>query len=409
MNRYVIIGGGIAALGCIDALIGADDECSITVVSEENTTPYARPLISYYLQGKTDFDKMQYRTADFYEKNNIEFLTGETAVSIDGKTVVCKSGRKIEFDKLLAATGSSPFVPPFKGLEKVKNKFTFMTEQDALDIEQATDGDSDVLIIGAGLIGLKCAEGLRAKAGHITVCDLADRVLPSILDSDCAAIVQQKLEDAGIELMLGDSAEEFSETGALMKSGKKVHFDVLVLAVGVRPNLSLLESIGAQIGRGVIVNDKCETSVPDVYAAGDITESRDISSGENKVMAILPNAYMEGYCAGVNMSGGDSSFDNRIPMNSIGFFGYHIMTAGSYADGDMYEQRDGDSVKRLFTKDNRLVGFMLLGNVERAGIYTSLVRNSTPLDTVDFEKLKINPSLLGFSDKYRRKNLGGVL
>ena len=151
-----------------------------------------------------------------------------------------------------------------------------------------------------------------------------------------------------------------------------------------------------------------ETSVKDIYAAGDLTESRDISSGTDKVMAILPNAYMGGLCAGRNMAGADDDFDSKIPMNSIGLFGCHIMSAGSY-DGDVYEEKTGDGLKKLFTKDNRLTGFILINNNDRAGIYTSLIRNKTPLDTIDFEKIKKNPSLLPFSYEYRRKNLGGVL
>ena len=283
-----------------------------------------------------------------------------------------------------------------------------MTEADALAIENAVTPKSRVLIVGAGLIGLKCAEGLFGRVKEITVCDLADRVLSSILDSECAPYVAKKLTENGIKLMLGDSAESFDKNTAKMKSGKTVEFDVLVMAVGVRPNLSLLRDIGAKINRGAVVNDKMETSVKDIYAAGDLTESRDISSGTDKVMAILPNAYMGGLYAGRNMAGAEDEFDSKIPMNSIGLFGCHIMSAGSY-DGDVYEEKTEDGLKKLFTKDNRLTGFILINNNDRAGIYTSLIRNKTPLDTIDFEKIKKNPSLLPFSYEYRRKNLGGVL
>ncbi len=406
MKNYVIIGGGIAALGCIEGIRSADKDGAITLVGGENYTPYARPLISYYLEGKTTIEKMKYRSDDFYRENNVKMMKNVKAVKINQSTVECSDGSVLPFDKLLAATGSDPFVPPIKGLETVKNKFTFMTIDDTLAIEKAASKDSRVLIVGAGLIGLKCAEGLYGRVAEITVCDLADKVLSSILDSECAGIVQKKLEEAGIKFMLSDSAESFDENSAKMKSGKTVGFDILVMAVGVRPNVSLLKEIGAEVNRGVKVNDKMETTVPGIYAAGDVTEGCDISSGTEKIMAILPNAYMGGSCAGKNMAGETSLFDNQIPMNSIGFFGYHIMTAGSY-DGKLYEERCGDDIKRLYVKDNRLIGFIILGNIQKTGIYTSLIRNKTPLDTIDFDTIKKNPSLMAFSGEYRRKNLGG--
>lgn len=409
MKNYVIIGGGIASLGCIEGIRKHDSEGKITLICVEDYLPYARPLISYYLENKTTLEKMNYRSEDFYKKNNVEVKKGVKATKINRNTVSCDDGNEVAFDRLLTATGSSPFVPPISGLENVKNVFTFMTICDTLKLEKAIKKNSRVLIVGAGLIGLKCAEGLAGRVKEITVCDLADKVLSSILDNECASIVKEKIEENGIKFMLSDSVERFeSANTAKMKSGKTVEFDVLVMAVGVRPNLSLLKEIGAEINRGVKVNNKMETSLPGIYAAGDLTEGHDITSGGDKVMAILPNAYMQGLCAGENMSGSDSEFDNQMPMNSIGFFGYHIMTAGSY-DGELYEEKTEDTVKKLYIKDNKLIGLIFLGNVDKVGIYTSLIRNQTPLDTIDFDSIKKNPSLLAFSQNYRRKNLGGVL
>ena len=270
-----------------------------------------------------------------------------------------------------------------------------------------------MLIIGAGLIGLKCAEGLSGRVASITVCDLADRVLSSILDSDCAALMQSHLEKNGISFLLGDSVSGFDGGTALMKSGKSINFDVLVLAVGVRANISLVKDAGGETNRGIIVDGSMKTSLPGIYAAGDCAEGIDISCGQRKVLAILPNAYMQGKCAGVNMAGGSEVFDKGIPMNSIGFFGLHAMTAGSCFTGKdgvgLYEERDGGSVKRLYTKDGLLTGFVLIGRSERAGIYTSLIREKIPLDLIDFEILKKTAALSAFSPESRRKKLGGVV
>lgn len=415
MKQYVIIGNGVAAAGCIEGIRSVDAEGKITVVSEEDRAVYCRPLISYYLEGKTDLERMKYRGDDYYETMGCEVLYGKKAAAIDqtAKTVTLDDASVLPYDAVCVAAGSSPFVPQFAGLDTVEKKFTFMTVDDTLALEAAVTPDSRVLIIGAGLIGLKCAEGLQERVGSITVCDLADRVLSSILDAECAAVMQQRLEEHGIEFLLSDSAERFDGSTAVMKSGKTVGFDVLVLAIGVRANTSLVSAAGGEVNRGILINDRMETTIPGVYAAGDCTEGMDISCGQRRVLALLPNAYMQGRCAGANMAGGDAVFDQGIPMNSIGFFGLHAMTAGSYygeADGgEMYEERGEGTLKRLFTRDGYLTGFILIGKVDRAGIYTSLIRNKTPLDTVDFELLKKIPASSAFSSEIRRKEFGGVV
>ncbi len=415
MKQYVIIGNGVAAAGCIEGIRTIDSEGKIIVVSEEKHPVYCRPLISYYLEGKTDLEKMNYRSSDYYEKMGCDVIYGKKAVKINKneKEIVLDDNSVISYDSLCVAAGSSPFIPAFAGLESVEKKFSFMTIDDTLALEAAMDKNSRVLIIGAGLIGLKCAEGIKNRVAEITVCDLADRVLSSILDSECAAMMQKNLEENGISFMLGDSAERFEKNTAFMKSGKTVEFDVLVLAVGVRANTSLVKDAGGEVNRGILINDRMETTVPDIYSAGDCTEGNDISLGGNRVLAILPNAYMQGKCAGINMSGGDAVFDNAIPMNSIGFFGLHAMTAGSYFTekdgGEMYEEKSEGKLKRMFTRDGLLTGYIMIGNTARAGIYTSLIREKTPLSSIDFDLLKKDATFTAFSHESRINKFGGAV
>ena len=410
MKKYVIIGNGTAAVGCIEGLRSVDRDGEITVISEEKHAVYSRPLISYYLEGKTDLERMKYRGDSFYDDNKCKVIYGKRAVSlVEGKKQVeLDDGTRLDYDELCVATGSRPFVPPFEGLDSVQNKFNFMTLDDTLALESKLTKDARVLIVGAGLIGLKCAEGILDRVKDITVCDLAERVLSSILDTECAAVVQKHLETKGMKFMLGDTAVRFEKNQAYMKSGEVVPFDILVLAVGVRANTELVKAANGNVNRGIVVDDKMQTSIPSVYAAGDCAEGFDSSIGANRVLAILPNAYMQGHTAGVNMAGGDATFDNAIPMNSIGFFGLHMMTAGAY-DGEMIEEKTDGGMKRFFVKDGRLGGFILIGETERAGIYTSLIREKIPLDTIDFDLMKKVASNLIFSEKERRKIFGDVV
>ncbi len=407
--NYVIIGNSAAAVGCVEGIRSLDQTGKITVISSEPYHVYSRPLISYLIYGKTDEQRMKYRPDDFYEKNHVTALLGVTVTKVDYQTkqVVLDSGASVTFDKLLFATGSSAFVPPMPGLEEVPNKFTFMKLDDAKALRAAITKESRVLIIGAGLIGLKCAEGILSKVKTITVVDMAPRVLPSILDESGSAMMQKHIEEQGVQFMLGNSVAQFHKDKADLKNGETVEFDILVLAVGVRPNIKLAADMGCKVNKGILSNEHCATNLEGVYAAGDCSESHDITDDQWRVLALWPNAYMQGETAGIDMAGGDKQYDKAIPMNAIGFFGLHIITAGSY-NGDAYIAETDGTYKKLISKDNVLKGYILIGEVARAGIYTSLIRERTPLDTVDYELIKDRPQLMAFAAPERAVKLGGA-
>ena len=408
--KYVIIGNGTAAVGAVEGIRQNDTDGNITIISAEKHHVYARPLISYYLEGKTDRERMLYRPKDFYEKNKCELITGHSAkrIDTDRKAVFLDSGEILEYDKLCVAAGSSAFVPKFDGLDTVRSVHTFMTLDDALALERDVDTNSKVLIIGAGLIGLKCAEGLSSITKNITVTDISNKVLSSILDNDSSDIVKQYIEKNGIDFMLGDSVTLFDGNTAIFKSGKKLEFDILVIAVGVKPNISLISNAGGDVDRGIKVDEYMQTSLPDVYAAGDCTESHDMITGGRRIIAILPNAYMQGETAGKNMSGAHEKYNRAFAMNAIGFFGLHLVTAGVY-DGEVYTEKQGDNLKKIFYKDNLVRGFIITGNVEKAGIYTSLIRDRIPIDKIDFSLICKKPTFLAFQDEYRKNCFGGVV
>ncbi|HOP71628.1 MAG TPA: FAD-dependent oxidoreductase [Thermoclostridium caenicola] len=408
--KYVIIGNSTAAVGAVEAIRRNDRNGRIVIIGSEKYHVYSRPLISYLLLGKTDEERMKYRGDDFYSTHQCELKLGRTAQKIDveQKCVILDNGETESYDRLLLATGSSPVVPPIPGLDKVEKKFTFTTLDDARALEEALFEGARVLILGAGLIGLKCAEGISKKKVEIICVDLSPKVLSSILDDQSSEMVRKHLEDHHIRFYLGRQVTGFEGYTAVLNDGTQIPFDVLVLAVGVRPNISLLRDAGGRTNRGILIDDHCRTSIPDIYAAGDCCESLDVSSGETKIMALLPNAYMQGECAGMNMSGVDYVFDKAIPMNAIGLFGKHIITAGTYK-GDTYFESDGEHFKKLFYSDNKLNGFILIGNIEKAGIYTALIREKTPLDTIDFELICQTPGLMAFSRETRAEKLGGVV
>lgn len=404
--KYVIVGNSTAGIAAVEGIRSVDKTGEIVIVSDEPFAAYGRPLISYYLLGATDRQRMLSRPADFYEKNGVETMFGVRAEKIDpaAQTLYLQGGKQLSYDKLLVATGSRPFEPPMEGIGSVKKKFNFMTLQDALSLERVLSPRKKVLIIGAGLIGLKCLEGILDRVGSVSVVDMADRILPSILDEAGAAIVRRELEAKGAKFYLSDSVAKFESNTAHLKSGKEVSFDILVVAVGVRPNTELVKDAGGEVARGIVTDENQCTSLKNVYAAGDCAESFDITTGTRRVLALLPNAYKQGYTAGVNMAGGEAAFTDAMPLNAIGFFGSHVLTAGSY-EGDGYVQEEGDVYRRFFCKDGVLKGFILVNAPERAGIYTALIRNRTPLSAVDVQSLEIAPNLSAFPKKAREEML----
>jgi NAD(P)H-nitrite reductase large subunit len=404
---YVIIGNSAAAIGAVQGIRKNDTAGKITIISDETYHTYSRPLISYWLKGAVTENNMRYRNADFYETNNVKTIFGVSAVSFDPteKTIILSSGEIVKYDKLLIATGSKPFCPPTEGFDSVSQKFTFMKFDDAKAVKKALFPGAKVLIVGAGLIGLKAAEAVFEHTENITVIDLADRILSSILDETGASIVQKHIEGKGVKFKLGTSVAKFAENTAVLSNGDTIDFDILITAVGVRPNTELVKNAGGKVNRG-IVTDKTQAvaELKDVYAAGDCTESIDVTTNESKILALLPNAFLQGEVAGKNMAGEYIYYVNAIPMNAIGFFGCHIITAGTY-DGDEYTVSDGTNYKKLVVKDGFLKGYILIGEVDRAGIYTSLIKEHIGVSDCDFEMLKKSPKMAAFSKIRRTKKL----
>ena len=406
--RYVIIGGSAAAIGCIEGVRSVDKTGEIILLTGETEWNYSRPLISYLLEGKTTRDKMWCRPDSFFTRNGVTVKAGVLATALDAgdRTVRLSTGERLAYDRLLAATGSRPFVPPIPGLETVERTFCFQTLSDASALAEALRPESRVLILGAGLTGVKCAEGIRGLCAQIAIADLAPRVLPAVLDDTAAAMVQARMEEKGVRFYLNDSAAAFRGNTARLQSGTELEFDVLVTAVGVRPNTQLVADAGGAVDRGILVDGRCATTLPDVYAAGDCAQGYDAVSGEKRMLPLWPNAVLQGETAGINMAGGRADYTQGIALNASGVFGLHMVTAGSYEGESFTVQRDG-SYKRLVTADGVLKGVIMVGDVSRAGIYTDLIRKKKPLSEIDFDLIRESPQLMAFSQKDRRVQLGG--
>ena len=404
--HYVMIGNSYAALGAIEAIRQVDKENPITVISDEPYPCYARPLITFWLGGSVTTDHMYYRPADYYEKHNIRTLLGQRATSIDfkSKRVHLADGNTVSYDKLLIATGGKPFVPPISGLTpEVKNVHTFTKWDDAKALERLSKKGAPAVVIGGGLIGLKASEGLNDIGVDTTIVELGPRVLALALDEYSGKIASKRLNDNGIKTITGTTAkeievnEENEVSGVVLTDGSRLPCGILVVAIGVRPNIDLVRDTEIKIDRGILTDETMQTSVPDVYAAGDVTQNYNLLSKRQEVIAIVPVAYEQGRVAGLNMMGRHTEYKGEIPMNSVEIYGLPIMSMGmtNAVNENLKEEifQDHDIYRKHVYDGNRLVGALLMGNVDYGGVLTHLIRSERSLSPMMMDWLRKGDTL----------------
>lgn len=392
--QYCIIGNSAAAVGAVEAIRKIDMENSIVIVSSEPYHVYSRPLIPYLLSRKISEEKMYYREKDFYEKNMVTPILGRRVVNIDveKKKIKLDDFSYLEYSKLLLAVGSKPTVLPVRGFEK-EGVSTFTSWDDVKRIrEKVKEGACKALVIGAGLIGLKAAESLTYLGLDVTVVVRGPRILRRIVDEVTSKIIENHLKQAGIKIITKNTVKEIlgkkSVEAAVLADGKRISCELVIMAVGVQPNIDLAENIGINVNNGILVNNKMETNINGVYAAGDVAEAYNIVYEENRVTPLWPNAYKQGYVAGVNMAGKLSEYQGSLDMNSIELFDLPIISIGlTNPPNEGYESLvrfdDKNIYKKIVLKNNKVVGVIFIKNIDRVGIFTGLIKDR--VDVKDFK------------------------
>jgi NAD(P)H-nitrite reductase large subunit len=426
--RYVIIGNSAAAVSAIEAIRQYDSESSITVISDETHHVYSRPLVCHLLGELVDEERMYYRPLDFYEQHGVEPMLGVRAIGLDTqtKTVSLAGGGTVSYDRLLLAVGGKPVVPPVQGVDQA-GVFTFTKWEDAQKIDRyIKDNDARAaLVVGGGLIGMKAVKALMARGLRLTVVELADRILSTSFDHTASKLAESILRRAGTDVITGTTVTEIvgRDGGidhAVLQDGEKVDCDLVIFGIGVRPNLDLIlpepdKGTGIRTNRGIIVDERMQTSVEDVYAAGDCVETYDMLLDVERPIAIWPHATRQGHVAGCNMVGVDRSYRGGFPMNSEDIAGVPTIAVGltdPQEHRDEYEivekyDRDALTYKRLVLHRNRLVGAICIGDIDRAGIFTGLIRDQ--VDVTPFKEHLLSGSfgLISLPQEYRKHMVVG--
>ncbi|MDJ0832144.1 MAG: FAD/NAD(P)-binding oxidoreductase [Gammaproteobacteria bacterium] len=387
--QHVIIGAGPAGVIAAETLRKQDPAASITLIGDEPEPPYSRMAIPYYLIGNIEEAGTYLREPDQHLRGlNIDLLhTTVTGVDPASKTLSLSSGDPVSYDKLLIATGSQPVSPPIAGMdhERVSSCWTL---EDARKIIANTEAGSEVVLIGAGFIGSIILEALVQRGVNLSVVETGDRMVPRMLDDKAGNLLKRWCESKGVRVFTSCSVQAISDAGdgvrVSLSNGDSLAAQLVISATGVKPNIDFLAGSGIKTDQGVLVNEWLQTSDPNVYAAGDVAQGLDFSTGEHSVQAIQPTATDHGRIAALNMAGIRHQHHGSVNMNVLDTLGLI-----SHSFGLWMGVNGGDS-STLYTPDDykylnlqfdgeHLVGASCTGMTQHIGILRGLIETRLPL------------------------------
>jgi len=391
--KYLIIGNSAGGIGAAEAIREIDKTGAITIISDEPYPAYSRPLISEYLAERCPLERMLFRPADFYEKNGIQTSLGGKVkrLDLDEHEIELEDGSRIGWEKLLLATGGLPIIPRIKGIEK-KGVFTFTTLNDAKAIDQYLNGIVQAVVIGGGLIGVSVTEALVKREAQVTMVEMKERILNTMLDDEASALEEKALRQFGVKIVTGHTIAEINGgslightvCGVTLDDDSRIPCNLVIMAIGVLPRTELVAGTGVKVNRGIVADRHMTTSHPDVYACGDAAEAYDFIYGENRLTPIWPNAYIGGRVAGLNMAGIPTKYQGSTAMNSLKYFGLDVVSAGIVNPTDeSYEtisRKNGNIHRNIVVKDGLVVGMVFVGKIEKSGIVFSLMKDGVRID-----------------------------
>lgn len=419
--EYLIIGNSISGVNCVEGIREVDKKGDIIVVSDEDVFNYSRPLISYYLAGKVEKKNMSFRDKKFYQKNRVTLLLSTVVTGIDTRKKIVETNKgKIKFKKLLISSGGKPIFPPIDGIDKVKDGiFTFTRISDAEKMINYIEKNriKEAVVLGGGLIGIKCTEGLMARGIEVKIIELADRILPNTLDKVASGILEKSLEKEDCQFLKENTVVKVEKDRngikLFLKSGKEIKTKLFVVAIGVKPNVVFLKGSGIEVNRGIVVNEYMETNFKDIFAAGDVAEGKDFLKEANSVIAIWPVGARGGKTAGKNMAGERTIYSGFFPMNSVELADIPVISFGiTNPKEEEYEilkkiDKKNNVYKKIILKDNVIVGGIFLGKIERAGIFSGLIREKINVSKFKEHLLEDDFGLLILPEEYRKHLVKG--
>jgi nitrite reductase (NADH) large subunit len=387
-QRLVVVGNGMAAMRVVEELLGVAPELyDITVFGTEEAGNYNRILLSPVLSGETQVEEILLNKPEWYARRGIVLHADDPVVAIDRRrrVVRARSGYETSYDRLLLATGSNPVIIPVPGKD-LPGVVTFRDLRDVEQMMQAAKTHKKAVVVGGGLLGLEAANGLLRQGMDVTVVHLLDSLMERQLDKPAAAMLKGSLETRGVkfvmpaqtEVILGDTRV----SGVRFKDGQEIPADLVVMAVGIRPNTALAQSCGLRCERGVLVDDTLQTYDPRIYAVGECVQHRNTTYG-----LVAPLWEQAGVCATHLAQVGFARYQGSVVSTKLKVTGIDLFSAGDFMGGEGSEDlvmRDPKRgvYKRLVIKGSRITGVVLYGDISDGPWYFELMQKGTDISAL---------------------------
>ena len=386
--KYVVIGASAAGISGVKTLRELDKDAEIILVSKDENV-YSRCILNHYISNHRDVEALNFTDNKFFEDNNITWIKGVEVKSIDDKaqSLELSNGETLTYDKVMLCTGASAFIPPVEGLREGNNVVGLRNLEDAVLIKEVAKKVKNVVVLGAGLVGIDAVSGLLGKGLNVSLVEMGNKILPLQLDKYTSDVYQKKFSENGVNLKLGVRAEKLildenkNPKALVINTGngtEEVPCELVIVATGVRSNTSFLEGSNIEFDKfGLIIDEKGKTNIENVYGAGDIT-------GRNP---IWPTAVKEGIIAANNMLGNEMIMTDFFgSKNTMNFVGVPTMSLGDTEPKDeTYKvdvKIDGDNYKKIIHKDGRIYGAIIQGDLSYAGVLTQLIKENIDISRV---------------------------
>ena len=385
LEQLVIIGNGMAGVACLENILSHKHKFDITIFGDETHANYNRIMLSSVLAGEREPEEITINGIDWYQKNGIGLRLGVRIVDVNTtlRTLTGDDGSVTRYDKLIFATGSSPFIPPMDGVYR-RNVFTFRSMDDTNGMLRVAGPGKRAVIIGGGLLGLEAARGLQVRGCEVTVVHLVDTLMNFQLDSTAGDYVRQKMEAIGIRVMTGRRTKTIlgrDEVEAVeLSDGERIPADLVVIAAGIRANADLASRAGVKCNRGIVVNDYMETSDPRIFAVGECTEHR------GETFGLVAPLFDQGKVLAATITGNRGpTFEGWAPAAKLKIMGVEVFSAGEFlekpgSDVVRYEDPASGVYKKLLVRDNKLAGCVLVGDTTDSNRYMDWLRSATNLE-----------------------------
>ncbi|GAB4348095.1 MAG: FAD-dependent oxidoreductase [Gammaproteobacteria bacterium] len=403
--HYVIAGAGPAGVIAAETLRRQDPQGDISLLDRQQEPPYSRMAIPYYLVGNIEEAGTYLRKeSGHFEKLGIERVAqGIQSVQPADRHITLDDGSRLQYDRLLLATGSRPLVPPIPGIEH-ENVTSCWDLEHARHIVKLAKPGAKVVLIGAGFIGCIILEALALNKVELAVVEMGDRMVPRMMNATAGAMIKAWCEEKGVAVYTGTQVEAIDSGGGgsplsvKLSDGKTLPADLVITATGVAANIDYLEGSGVETDQGILVDEYLQSSDPNIFAAGDCAQGRDFSTGERSVHAIQPTAVEHGRIAAQNMAGGRIAYQGSINMNVLDTLGLISTSFGLWMGvegGDSVELHNPEQSRylNLQFQDDVLVGATCVGLTEHVGVLRGLIQTRVPLGEWK-EKLRKEPARL---------------